>query len=464
MAVAINVAPGRALAGALALALAVAVFVRPVVGAYALLFFTPLIAGIDRGELLPAMRPNEALLGLVLVVLALRGVVRVLAGDSIRPKILMLDVAVLALAITSSVFPILWMVIRQRDVTTDDVLYALALWKYLALYIVVRSAARTERDVRHCLWVSLAAAAIVAVLGILQSLQVFGVPALLGRFYAPFGSEEALTLNRGTSTLASSFAMADVMAFHVGIVAAWLTRHGRPRQVLAALGVLFVVGAVASGQFSGVIALVVTLVIIGLVTGRLARGALVLSPVFVATAALLQPVLQRRLAAISSETGLPSSWLARIENLRRFFWPELFRDFNWIVGVRPSARVAAPEHWREWVWIESGHTWLLWNGGIALLVAFFAFLITGWRLAFAVLRRMDDDDVGGVVAIAVIAALSVLGVLMTFDPHLTLRGAADLLFALLGLLAASSYRDSAVRAGTSREVAAPLPTLSARYS
>ena len=461
---AITVAPTMALGGACAVALAVAVFLRPVVGAYALLFLTPLIAGIDRGELLPAMRPNEALLGLVLVVLTGRGVVRILAGDTIRPRILMLDVAVLALAVTSSVFPILWMVIRQRDVTTDDVLYALSLWKYLALYIAVRSCAPTERDVRHCLWVSLTAAAIVAVIGILQSLQLFGIPGLLARFYAPFGAEEALTINRGTSTLASSFAMADVMSFHLGLVAAWLTRGGRPRPLLAAHGALFIVGAAASGQFSGVIALVVTLVVVGLVTGRLARGALLLSPVFVATAALLQPVLQRRLAAISAESGLPSSWLARIDNLQRFFWPELFRDLNWVVGVRPSARVAAPEKWREWVWIESGHTWLLWNGGVALLVAFFAFLVTGWRLAFAVLRRVADDDAGGVVAIGTISALAVLAVLMTFDPHLTLRGAADLLFALLGLLAASSYRDSEDRAGTSREAVAPLPVLSGRYS
>ena len=47
---------------------------RPAVGAVLLAFVTPLVAGIDRGRVIPVLRPNEALVALVAGVLVLRWV------------------------------------------------------------------------------------------------------------------------------------------------------------------------------------------------------------------------------------------------------------------------------------------------------------------------------------------------------------------------------------------------------
>ena len=101
------------------------------------------------------------------------------------------------------------------------------------------------------------------------------------------------------------------------------------------------------------------------------------------------------------------------------------------MGVRPAARVAAPETWRDWVYIESGHTWLLWTGGLPLLLVFFALTWTVVENLYVL--ATSDKTFSGVAAIAALAATAMIFVLMLFDPHLTVRGTADLYFPLLAL-------------------------------
>ena len=231
--------------------------------------------------------------------------------------------------------------------------------------------------------------------------------------------------------MGSAFATGDVMAFHFGIALAWLASGRPPRKLLLGLAVLFAIGGLSSGQFSSVIGLLVVAGAVGLVTGTLTRVVVGLLPAALLAGLLLQPVIENRLAGFSSSGGLPPSWLGRLKNIRRFFLPELASDFNFLFGVRPSARIPAPEPWREYVWIESGYIWLLWNGGLLMLGAFVVFLVTTIRGLVRVARCHAGTT--GIAAVAAFAALSAVTVLMILDPHLTLRGSADLLFSLIGL-------------------------------
>ena len=221
--------PTLAVVGVGGLTLAGAVALHPPFAAFVLIAATPLIVGIDRGSVIPILRPNEALALVLATGLSARLAAEIIAGKPFRPRFSRVDVAILALAVTASVFPLLWMHARGADITQDDILYGLTLWKYYGLYLIVRASVRSVRDVEICLWLSLGAAAIVAVVAILQALQVFGVADLLARHYAPLGREQALDDMRGTSTIAAPQAVADVMTFNLAI-AAGLVLRGSPRR------------------------------------------------------------------------------------------------------------------------------------------------------------------------------------------------------------------------------------------
>jgi hypothetical protein len=437
------VSPPLLLAGIGLALLLTGVAVHPAFGAYLLLVATPLLAGIERGAVVPMIRPAEGLLTVVCAGLLARGAVQLLAGKVRRPRLHEVDAAVVVMALTGSVLPLLWMLARGRQITADDLQFALQFWKYTAVFAVFRTAVRTEAQVRCCLWLAMAAAGVVAVVAILQALRLLGVDALLDRWYASSGPEYYWRF-RGTSTLASSFAVADVMVFNLAVAVGLLGWGSRHRRGLVALAVLFLFGVLASGQFSGGIALLVTMAGLAVCDRRVRRRTLALLPFVLLAGVALRPVIDRRLSGFGTLGGLPQSWAVRLVNLRTYFWPELLSDYHWVLGVRPAARIRTAISWPDYTWIESGHTWLLWTGGVPLLLAFFVFLWVGIRRTFLVAQARTDAV--GVAGIASFTSLLVLAVLMTLDVHLTLRGAADLLFALLALATAAAAPGGSVSA------------------
>jgi putative peptidoglycan lipid II flippase len=424
------VAPLLTVVAALAVGAAVLVCWRPATAAYLLVGLTPLVAGIDRGAAIPLLRPNEALAVALAAALAVAELVRWRRGATPTIRLDGLERALLALAVTSSLLPLVWLVARGMAVTGGDLSHSLMLWKLLLVYGIVRIATRSDADIRRTLYVLLGAAAVVGLIAVLQSLGLFGVRSLLAMFYAPFGEVAPLSNSRGSSTLALPVAVADLMVFALAVAFALWRRRLLSRPVLVCTAGIFLFGTLASGQFSGVLALVIGVLVLTLVSRSRALLGWTVAAGIVAGVAMW-PVIQTRLVGFQSATGLPVSWTSRIHNLQTYFWPELFSHANWVLGVRPDARAVEPAEMYGYIWIESGYTWLLWAGGIPLFTAFavtaVAAIRRGWRLA------RDHVGAAGAAGEALCAAFVIVVVLMWFDPHLTYRGAGDALFVLLAL-------------------------------
>jgi putative peptidoglycan lipid II flippase len=406
------------------------VMARPAAAAYLLIFVTPLIVGVSAGSVVPLLRPNEALIALFGAAIGLRWLAGLRSGDVRWPRMDRVDIALVALGVASSVLPLAMMAVRQRPVSTDDLLYSLVLWKLLAEYVIVRSVISTREQAMRCLVLSMAAAAIVGVVGIAQSLGLAGVPGLLAQYTSSGGTDGMVSVSRGSSLLGLPAATADLAILNLGIAVAMIARGHSRRLWLGGLAVLYVLSVIAAAEFATVIGLGVALVALMAIT-RSGRIAAYMIPVGLFGGVLLWPVIQLRLSDFHSTAGLPLSWVDRLYNLRTFFWPVLFSDHNWILGVRPSARIADPGKAGGYIWIESGYTWLLWGGGIPLLASYIAFAAAVIRKGWAYARRADA---AGIAATAVTAAMCSQVVLMALDPHLTFRGSGDALFMLLALM------------------------------
>ena len=423
---------GAGVAALAAIVTFAAIGARPQLGGYLYMLATPLIVGIGRGDLLPLIRPNEALLLVIAAALATRIVLLVAGGGRYRPELTRTDLALALLATTGSIMPLLLAYGRGAAITAEDILWSIVLWKYFLVCRLFRESVTTPAQVAVCLWLSLASAAIVALVAVLQVFDLLGVPEFLHTYYDdPFEGGTGAVTDRGTSTVAHSLGVADIMAMNLAIVIAWLPHRRRARPLLLAAAGACLFGCIAAGQASGLIGLVVAILTVGIVTGRLSRLLAATVPAAGIAALALSPVIVQRLNEVDPLAGLPESWVGRLDNLRQFIFPELFSGFNWLLGVRPAARVLAPESWRTWIYIESGYVWVLWTGGIPMLIAFGGFVWVALRELRAVIA--ERADAVGIAATAAFAGLVSIAVLMLFDPHLTMRGGADLFFPLLAL-------------------------------
>jgi hypothetical protein len=416
---------------------------RPVFATYAYLGTLPLIAGIDRGTLIPLVRPNEALLVVLLAGALLGGYLRWCRGDRVALQLHQLEIPVGVFLLMSTVWPLLSLMLRGQTPATSDLAAVLPVCKLIAIYLLVRFSVTTEAQLVRCFRLIIWPGAVVAVIAILQTLHVGPVVSMLQAVWTPDSNAAALA-ERGTTTLGSPIATGDYIIICLTLVICCGARGLLDRRERLALGLVLGAGVLAAGQFSTWISAVVAAGLILWRFGTVRHNSirfLWLVPVALAVGA---PALIGRLQGFG-DYGVPLSWIGRWNNLSDFYLPR-FGFINVLLGVSPNSVLQAPERWREVIYLESGYLELLWIGGIPLLAAFI------W-LSVAVLRRtgklmaqsggqsggQSADQSGGQSGATATAASALwvcwwfVLILTVLDPHLTLRGTGDVLFMLMGI-------------------------------
>lgn len=429
-----SVQPLLGAASVLGVALIGLVATRPQWGAYLYAATTPLIVGVTRGSFLPGIRLNEALVGLIAIALVLRALILpqwLKSAGAWRPT----DRAVIGLVLFSSVVPLAWMVVRSRSITSDDLAYALQLAKFATVFAVFRLGVRRTAEARVCLFATLGSCALSAVIGLLQAIGVAAVRPLLSLYIE--GGAPKLQQLHASSTIGSPLAFADVMTICLAACVAFALTTPRLRALSVAGTVIFALAALASGEFSAILGLVVVVLILGSTLGqwrRLLGGAFIIAA---ASLPVIAPVLGARLMSIDPTTGLPTQWTGsagRWTNLTQYVWPQISKGYDWLLGVRTSARIPSPYHWRAWIYIESGYSWAIWAGGVPLLIIVAFYFRTAIRDARqTVLCGWISSHPVHVLGVATLAGLAEVATLMVLDPHLTMRGSADLLFSLVAM-------------------------------
>ncbi|MBV9161762.1 MAG: hypothetical protein JO281_09470 [Pseudonocardiales bacterium] len=408
---------------------------RPIFATYAYLGTLPLIAGISRGNLIPLVRPNEALLVLLLAGALAGGYLRWCRGARVPLQLSQLDIPIGVFLLMSTAWPLLSLMLRGQTPATSDLAAVLPVCKLVAIYLLVRFSVTTEAQLIRCFRLIIWPGAVVAVIAILQTLQFGPVVSMLQAVWTPDSNAAALA-ERGTTTLASPLATGDYIIICLTLVICCGARGLLDRRERLALGLVLGAGVLAAGQFSTWISAVV---VAGLILWRFStvrRNSirfLWLVPVALAVGA---PALIGRLQGFG-EFGVPRSWIGRWNNLSTFYLPR-FGFINVLLGVSPNSVLPAPERWREVIYLEGGYLELLWVGGIPLLAAFIWLSVAVLRRTGKLMAQSEGHPEGQLnVTVAAASALWVCWwfvlILTVLDPHLTLRGTGDVLFMLMGI-------------------------------
>ncbi len=442
--VAVLLGLGLALIGSLAIFALVGLLVvlaiarNPMLGVFAVLVTTPLLAAQERGTFVPGFRAHELVLFAVVAAVGLRLAVLFLSGRSVRIRLCTVDIAFAVVAFAGSVSPVLLNLWRGRPLTTDGIGQLLVFPKYFALYLVIRIAVRSTKHVRLALLTMLTTGAIVALIALVQT----AATARVNELFLDLGWEvtEHFFIGKTTSTignaillgmyLSSLFAVAMSLLFH-SLQSNGLRSWRHPSTLIAgAATALLGLAGLATAQMSTIIAMACAVIICLLVIRRTYYLGLI---PFIGGLALvpLWPVVAKRLEEFEGFNQLPRSWADRVANLQSFFLPELATDDNWIWSVRPETSKLDTNNITGTVFIESGYLAMLWIGGVLLLFAVVAFQVTSLRATWRRVRRSDKWL--SAAATGAFVGFFATAVLMLIDSHLTFRASADVLYTLLAL-------------------------------
>lgn len=425
--------------------IAVLLLARPVYTAHLLILGSVFLSGLERGALIPVVRPNELFLILILAVFLAR---RVMTGSNSGPGLSRIDAAFFAFALAGIVVPMMGFVWRGGAPALGDLLVMGAPLQYWVVYRLVLASATTAKDVAAVVRVLLIVSAAVAVIAIVQVLGILGVRELLDGYYSydikglsAFEYAQAGIGIRATSVFGGSW---NTLGAYLGLsllialvfyldespkVPAPLSR----RWLVAIIG-LDGVGLILSGSLAAGVGLIFGFALIfwhfSRSRGRssLLRLAIVLVPVVLMAWLFFQPIVGARFTHQFSgnpDTIVPTTLSSRFDHWSENTWPAA--QDNLIFGLRPDTS-------DFWASEESYYFSLLLRGG-ALFFAGYVFLL------FTVLRHLGARNrelqrTGKTIAVAAGILFLVIAMMNISNAYFEYSAVGETLWIMLALAGA----------------------------
>jgi O-antigen/teichoic acid export membrane protein len=426
-----------AIGGAAALGLFLLTVRRPLFGCAALVLTVPLTAGLARGGVIPALKPNELILLIVLAgVIAHQATIR-----RVRP-VSGLDLAVCCYVVGSVAIP--WMVLTltryPADLTTWQTVLSPAL--FLAVYYVFSRTPFGSDGLRIVLNSAMLAGVLVSAIAAAELVNLPGVRTFVVDYFpAPVLSSFRPSSTLGHYSAVGAFgaltfilALAIATVRHPGFSSLWLT-------IVMGAGVL---GVVVSETWAPLAALPVVTLIIVVYGRRVPRELVITLALGLLSLVFLWPLISARFDSQQLITAqgfaLPESMQTRIRYWNEFIIPAL-SDHIWLgTGTVIPSSVPAPLT----TFVDNEYLWAAFRAGIpgvALLAGMLVFtIVVAWGV------RSSRDSARRALGAATFATMVMLLLLGATAQYITFAGLSQEIAMLVGVLAGLTTQVYARRA------------------
>lgn len=441
------------------------IIARPEWGPYLIIISTLVLSALPRG-IIPFLRPNEALLILVIVIYFIKSLI-----DSHGQKLYFLitwskpDTFFFIFFIGTSWIPlILYSLTHNFVFGLSDFFILISPIQYYLIFRIFASNLKTEKQILRAIMVIVMGGALLALISIMQTLNLFGVRSFLDKYYVVVNIVNGVVFrdNSYEATHRAFSLLGDVHATGGYLVCATILAiiFGK-RKISPLLSknlsiVLNSIGIALTVSFVSIIAFFVSVFIIFRI--KILKIGLIIF--LIGTILLMVPnfrdlVLNRlgkqfnNPAALQASNYLPfhieGSFIPSSLIFRFYVWEDVIFPTlkeNLLFGVSPLAEV---KNETSWVTTESYYILLLFKGGVVALSAYLIFIYVSIRYFWKIYRDvLKTSKLAQNLAYASILVMVVIIVMNITTRAMEISGLAEMPWIMFGLTVASLRSDSLI--------------------
>lgn len=408
---------------------------RPLIGCAVLALTVPLTAGLARGAAIPMLRPDEAILGVVLVGVAVHRV----RTRSLRP-VGGLDLAVGGYAVGSVAIPWAVLTFTRYPSGLETWLTVLSPAFFFAVYYIFSRSVLTGVALKVVINSAMVAGVIVCGVAVAEVVNLPGVRSFVEANYPAPG----LSSFRPGSTLGQYSAVGafGALIYLLGLAIAAVRQPGFPGLWLALVMAAGALGVVVSQAWAPLAVLPVITLVIVLYARRTPPEMAIAAGVGLVGLVYLWPLIGARFAVqvVTTAQGfaIPESLPMRVRYWNEFVIPAL-SNHAWLgTGTVIPSSVPAPVS----QFVDNEYLWAAFRAGLPGVALLVGMLLSIGAVALSVRSNTDSSRRAlGAAALAGVVMLALLGATAQYVvfPGLSLE-IAMLVGALAGLTTQANAR------------------------